>query len=280
MSLREKAIQEYIPIYTDDSPSRSSGSSFEDIDLQRLRRTSTWQSARAWVLHCVLIAAYTTIFMLSMTRARKTNSVFGLLDSPAKLAGTETHLEVFDIMGPPHGIYTGEPRPELDKAWRDLLQYNNIRISDEWIHRWERENEAVKLPDGGYLGMLSVMHELHCIKRIYQTLNPEYYFPNATEEEISVNREHNKHCLEVLRMGATCRADVSIITHMWTDIDSQPIVNQTAPHQCVDFSKVIDYSRDNTVDVFQENYIVHPKFGPSFVHGHSIKPFNDMHDHA
>jgi hypothetical protein len=58
---------------------------------------------------------------------------------------------------------------------------------------------------------------------------------------------------------------VSIITHMWTDIDSQPIVNQTAPHQCVDFSKVIDYSRDNTVDVFQENYIVHPKFGKIFL---------------
>lgn len=62
-------------------------------------------------------------------------------------------------------------------------------------------------------------------------------------------------------MGVTCRADVSVITHMWTDRDSQPIVNQTAPHQCVDFSQVIDYSRKHTVDVFQDNYIVHPKFG-------------------
>lgn len=40
---------------------------------------------------------------------------------------------------------------------------NNIRVSEEWVHRWEREHEAVKLPDGGYLGMLSVFHELHCI---------------------------------------------------------------------------------------------------------------------
>lgn len=43
---------------------------------------------------------------------------------------------------------------------------NNIRISDEWIHKYERQNEAVKLPDGGYLGMLNVMHELHCIVRV------------------------------------------------------------------------------------------------------------------
>lgn len=156
---------------------------------------------------------------------------------------------------------------------------NNIRVSDEWVHRWDREHEAVKLPDGGYLGMLSVFHELHCIvcsargsecvkvanlghqKRLYQTLSPEYYFPNATDKEIAINREHNQHCLEVLRMGAACRGDISIITHMWTDKDAQPIVNQTAPHQCVDFSKVMEYSRDNTVDVYQDNYIVHPKFG-------------------
>lgn len=127
--------------------------------------------------------------------------------------------------------------------------------------------------------MLSVFHELHCIvcsargsecvkvanlghqKRLYQTLSPEYYFPNATDKEIAINREHNQHCLEVLRMGAACRGDISIITHMWTDKDAQPIVNQTAPHQCVDFSKVMEYSRENTVDVYQDNYIVHPKFG-------------------
>jgi len=64
-------------------------------------------------------------------------------------------------------------------------------------------------------------------------------------------------------MGATCRGDPSIITHMWTDINALPIVNQTAPHQCVDFKKVMEYSQQNSVDVYQENYIVHPKFGES-----------------
>lgn len=64
-------------------------------------------------------------------------------------------------------------------------------------------------------------------------------------------------------MGAACRGDVSIITHMWTDKNSQPIVNQTAPHQCVDFEKVMQYSKEQTVDVYQDNYIVHPKFGKS-----------------
>jgi hypothetical protein len=42
---------------------------------------------------------------------------------------------------------------------------NNIRVSEEWVKRFRREDEAVHLPDGGYLGMLSVFHELHCIVR-------------------------------------------------------------------------------------------------------------------
>lgn len=45
-----------------------------------------------------------------------------VLEAPAYDVGEETHLEIFPIQGPPHGIYTGEPRPEVDQAWKDLLQ--------------------------------------------------------------------------------------------------------------------------------------------------------------
>ncbi|KAK1637997.1 hypothetical protein BDP81DRAFT_426307 [Colletotrichum phormii] len=268
--------KEYAPVYSDESAASSLEAVEATVATAKIRHTAKLRRFGAWTLHVVLITIYTAIFAISLLPNRSFSGVFSLIDAPPKAVGEETHLEVFPIQGPPHGKYTGEPRPEVDKAWRDLLQYNNIRVSEEWVHRWGREHEAVKLPDGGYLGMLSVFHELHCIKRLYQTLSPDYYFPNATEQEIATNREHNQHCLEVLRMGAACRGDISIITHMWTDIDAKPIVNQTAPHQCIDFNKVMDYSRDNTVDVYQDNYIVHPKFGPSFPKGNSIKPFKEQ----
>ncbi|KAJ0165766.1 hypothetical protein CTA2_10032 [Colletotrichum tanaceti] len=265
--------KEYSPVYSDER----STTSLEDVEIElaaaRGRQPSRLSKFGPWALHAAFMIVYTSIFIVSMYQKNTVSGVFSLLDSPPNAVGEKTHLEVFPIQGPPHGKYTGQPRPEVDQAWKDLLQYNNIRVSEDWVHRWGREHEAVKLPDGGYLGMLSVFHELHCIKRLYQTLSPDYYFPNATERELATNREHNQHCLEVLRMGAACRGDISIITHMWTDIDAQPIVNQTAPHQCVDFDKVMEYSRDNTVDVYQEDYIVHPKFGPSFPKGNSIKPF-------
>ncbi|KAH9225908.1 hypothetical protein K456DRAFT_1743165 [Colletotrichum gloeosporioides 23] len=273
MACQEKG---YTPLYSDERSATSLDNVEVELSEARSKQPSQWHRFRSWTLHAILIIAYSTIFVISMIWGRPSAGVFSQIDSPPRAIGDKTHLEVFPIQGPPHGKYTGEPRPEVDQAWKDLLQYNNIRVSDGWVHRWGREHEAVKLPDGGYLGMLSVFHELHCIKRLYQTLSPEYYFPNATDKEIAINREHNQHCLEVLRMGAACRGDISIITHMWTDKDAQPIVNQTAPHQCVDFSKVMEYSRDNTVDVYQDNYIVHPKFGPSFPHGHSIKPFKEQ----
>ncbi|KAL0943150.1 uncharacterized protein CTRU02_201036 [Colletotrichum truncatum] len=273
----------YTPVYSDERSASSLDNVEVELTAAQARQSSRIRRFGVWGLHAALIVIYSAVFVVSMIKNRSNSGVFSLVDcrsgcekAPPNTIGEETHLEIFPIQGPPHGIYTGEPRPEVDQAWKDLLQYNNIRVSDEWVHRWGREHEAVKLPDGGYLGMLSVFHELHCIKRLYQTLSPEYYYPNATKEEIAINREHNQHCLEVLRMGAACRGDVSIITHMWTDKDAQPIVNQTAPHQCVDFNKVMEYSRDNVVDVYQDNYIVHPKFGPSFPHGHSIKPFKEQ----
>ena len=139
----EKSAQEYAPIYADDSSSRQSISTFDDVDLTQLHRRSTWQRIRGWVLHLVLIAIYTTVFLLSTRRGWKAENIFELVDSkiyydkmtctitksrlaPAKSVGAETHLDVFDIMGKPHGIYTGEPRPETDKAWKDLLQSSRI----------------------------------------------------------------------------------------------------------------------------------------------------------
>ncbi|KAL4404800.1 hypothetical protein CABS03_14595 [Colletotrichum abscissum] len=274
--------KEYAPVYSDESLASSREAVEAAVAAANIRHTSKLHRFGVWTLHAVLITIYTAIFAVSLLPNRPFSGVFSLIDAPPKAVGEKTHLEVFPIQGPPHGKYTGEPRPEVDQAWRDLLQCRPLlnlhgsTCTNEWVHRWGREHEAVKLPDGGYLGMLSVFHELHCIKRLYQTLSPDYYFPNATKQEIATNREHNQHCLEVLRMGAACRGDISIITHMWTDIDAKPIVNQTAPHQCIDFDKVMDYSRDNTVDVYKDNYIVHPKFGPSFPKGNSIKPFKEQ----
>lgn len=65
--------------------------------------------------------------------------------------------------------YRGEPRPELDKAWAELLEHNNIRLSDDELKRMIRT--ALELSDGsGYVGQLSAYHHLHCLVR--DTVDP------------------------------------------------------------------------------------------------------------
>lgn len=84
-----------------------------------------------------------------------------------------------------HEPYVGVPRPELEDAWKGLLQSKsslvavrckalirllllsedmNVRLSLEDIKAFDREENAIALPDGsGYLGTLNVYHEIHCI---------------------------------------------------------------------------------------------------------------------
>lgn len=93
-----------------------------------------------------------------------------------------------------------------------------------------RLDEGVRLPDGsGYLGTLNVYHELHCVvnylfltlqtlnmlilkqEQMYHWLYKETYLPNMTPGEYRDQVGHLEHCLEALREGVMCNADVSII---------------------------------------------------------------------
>lgn len=65
-------------------------------------------------------------------------------------------------------------------------------------------------------------------------------------------------------MGAMCRGDVSLINHRWKEGSPYPNVDQHAPHQCVDWDSVMEYSASMAVDVYQENYIINPNTGTHF----------------
>jgi hypothetical protein len=88
-----------------------------------------------------------------------------------------------------HEPYVGEPRPELEEAWKGLLgsSFNPTTYKQSWFyHRdfdfsiavcrserpalprrykaFNREENAIALSDGSaHLGTLNVYHEIHCI---------------------------------------------------------------------------------------------------------------------
>ncbi|KAF1822547.1 uncharacterized protein K489DRAFT_320844 [Dissoconium aciculare CBS 342.82] len=161
--------------------------------------------------------------------------------------------------GPGGSPYAGKPRPGLDQAWHDLLKYSNIRLSLEELDFLDpaRKDSAVELPDGGYYATTQVMHELHCIVGLYLT-----YFPELSTAQLEDQKIHVEHCLDTLRQGVMCRADLTPITMRWGHKQPVPLGNFSSPHQCVDWSRVDYWMQDRSIDdIFRPGYLQHPVLG-------------------
>ncbi|KAB8236498.1 oxidase ustYa family protein [Aspergillus alliaceus] len=119
-----------------------------------------------------------------------------------------------------------------------------------------RENIGVAVPEGtGYLDTLNVYHELHCLKRIYRFMYPDYYFPGFTEEEHEMNWMHNEHCIDFLRQSAMCHGDTGLITFEWREESRLPVANATS-HQCVSWNKLDRWTKARTEDIMKPGWLV------------------------
>jgi hypothetical protein len=62
------------------------------------------------------------------------------------------------------------------------------------MKHWGRggQDSGVPTPEGdGYIGTLNVYHELHCLKRIHQSMYPDYYWPDYDDHKLELVRLHN-----------------------------------------------------------------------------------------
>ncbi|KAH8201065.1 hypothetical protein TruAng_004761 [Truncatella angustata] len=67
-----------------------------------------------------------------------------------------------DIDGP--NPFTGKPRPEFDKAWRDIIAPLTIKVHGDELERFSEGDTTLAFKDGsGYIAEMGVYHELHCV---------------------------------------------------------------------------------------------------------------------
>lgn len=133
--------------------------------------------------------------------------------------------------------------------------------------------------DDAYWVDLSVTHELHCIKRLYQYFHKEAYFPSLSPEDEELNFMHTDHCLEILRQAAMCHADISLIPMQWSAHSPVPEADFSVPHKCVNWEKLRMWTRDHSIDVMKPGFLQHPILGPAFPDG-SNKGIGVEHKHA
>ncbi|KAI1078857.1 hypothetical protein F5B20DRAFT_546464 [Whalleya microplaca] len=278
---------EHTPVPTSDPRGSSSGDDEEEWSAnaaegllkgkQKLwNRDEPWYAGRKAIkIHVVVFLIYLAIVTgLAVALGRAWSKLNGrLLYSPANDA-LEWSVQEFNSGDGLTSDYSGPPRPELEKAWADLLGPMNIRLGQEDVEAFGREKTAVPLSDGsGYAGSLNVYHELHCVRWLYKYVWHDEYWPNADEKVKKQNKSHSEHCLNALRKFAMCHGDPGMIIYSFMDWTIKPGANGTA-HQCVNWPKLSGWANERAIDIYEPGAIVHPKFGPVYGEGGKINEFH------
>ena len=125
-------------------------------------------------------------------------------------------------------------------------------------------------------------------KRIRHFIDEAQSSPNVTDKTYRINwihtgkpsskRKENKsmslrhelswfppitpdHCLEILRQGAMCRGDISLVTFYWEPSTLLPRADFSAPHECVNFDRINQWSGNHAVDALEPGMLHHPVLG-------------------
>ncbi|KAI0123401.1 hypothetical protein BJ170DRAFT_107728 [Xylariales sp. AK1849] len=235
-------------------------------------RQPIWRNSRFLAAHGVLFSVYMFVLFLVANRNATSTRYSGMPFSPARdiLTYEDTAFTLEDRIQD-GSLYTGKPSEQLDKAWHDLLNDENILLEPEYIENYGRLDTSVEVPEGGrYLGTLNVYHELHCLKRIHQFMYSDYYFPDISEHQKDVNRLHNEHCIDFLRQSAMCHGDIGLITYSWHMDQLMPVANATS-HQCVNWDTLASWTHDRAVDMMKPGWLMHPTRGPAYPDGQGDK---------
>ncbi|KAL1600857.1 hypothetical protein SLS60_007245 [Paraconiothyrium brasiliense] len=134
----------------------------------------------------------------------------------------------------------------------------NIRVSEEYFSQYRAQ--SAKLSDGsGYAAQLGVYHELHCLKKIKHWIHRSHYHTNVSQAVLDEEEEHVEHCLEWLRLGVMCRADVTLSALQWdSPTGSRLETEYPIPRKCVNFERLKKWSEERAIDVTETGIIDRP----------------------
>ncbi|KAI1261337.1 hypothetical protein F5Y18DRAFT_401683 [Xylariaceae sp. FL1019] len=148
--------------------------------------------------------------------------------------------KLYREVNPSEPQYAGEPSPEIDKAWDDILGATDLRLDMDELYGAERN--SVHTADGkGVLITLDVYHSLHCLDLVRRAIDFRYYYP--TGEVPYFYRPHLDHCVDYLRQGIQCQSDLSPLKYAQSQPNNItiPVFNGTA-HTCRNFTKVHEWA--------------------------------------
>ncbi|OCL09095.1 hypothetical protein AOQ84DRAFT_388408 [Glonium stellatum] len=212
---------------------------------------------RSIAIHTAIALCYTaliTALALIWANSKKCQNPEPLLYSPARPAITH---EVRDLTS---GVLSGNPyvgaaRPELDKAWDDLLQNSYIHVSTPEYTRLALNRSTLELADGsGHVLSLGIYHSLHCLKQVHKWIHREEYDERLSDAQFEERRWHIEHCIEHLRQATLCAGDTTPITFDWLEVEvGRPLPHPVALYrsECVAWEPLDAWAAARRVDLFR-----------------------------
>ncbi|KAM3087045.1 hypothetical protein ACMFMF_000978 [Clarireedia jacksonii] len=232
--------------------------------------TTVRQRSRWLYVHFSIIFLYTLILLLSISKISRITSksespTTHLLSLPARPA-IEWEIRKFETKtrGNP---FVGEPRPELEEAWHDLLRHDNLHVD---FDDFDKDMPVIKLADGsGAIAQLTVFHALHCLKKLRQWVYKDHYYASASEARLALEAGHADHCIEYIRENLMCKPDISLITYRWVNgtRGNEKIGESKAPlpsnkdlsdHECVNWERINSWAEDRAFDLFRLDLLQMP----------------------
>lgn len=58
-----------------------------------------------------------------------------------------------------------------------------------------------------------------------------------------------------------CRGDIALVPMHWQSSSPKPIADFSAPHKCVDWEALMEWSKPRFLDILRPNYLKHPVLG-------------------
>ncbi|KAG4438774.1 hypothetical protein IFR05_005751 [Cadophora sp. M221] len=217
------------------------------------------------ILHLLLVFTYSIIFFLVSSHSQQSQGCSTVIYTPAQEAISQEAKVLSVKINQTSNIFNAAPSPEVDDAWASLFRYANIRVTKDEVEHTGRPSIELSDGSGDYFGTLDVYHQLHCLKYIRQYVHQDYYTVRDTNVPV---KDHVNHCIEMLRQVVMCKADTALMTYEWLPDFPGPWPNFGIQHECVNWEKIDNWSKERSIDIFDPKYLHHPKFGFSYAnHG-------------
>jgi len=159
----------------------------------------------------------------------------------------------YSIDNPPENswsndLYFGSPSDASERAWNEVIHLHGLQFSPEEVEHLNN-TDTLLLENGNYLFILGLYHNLHCMRRIRQTLQADHYYPDMTAEQRQHDREHTGHCLEAIRTSIMCHPDLTPNRYYWSGRPWHDLsVHPAFTRECVNWSILEDFVNERGYD--------------------------------